>query len=127
MGKYQIRIPADTVPPPEDHEISAAFIIAEYFQTDVVFIKQQTNAKTADFKIGRTIWEVKSPIGNGKKTIQNNLRAADNQSAYVILDLRRIKMHATKAKNRIKFELSKATNIKQLLVIDKDGKVLEIR
>jgi hypothetical protein len=92
----------------------------------VIFIKRGS-AKSADFKIGDIVWEVKSPKGNGKKTIQNNLRKADDQSPYVILDLRRIKMHAAQAYNRIRYELSKATKIKRLLVITRRGKVLEIK
>jgi len=126
-GKYQIHISGEIKPYPAPYEVSAAMIVANYFRDDVVFIKRSDNAKTADFKIGREIWELKSPIGNGKRTIQNNLRRADRQSPNIILDLRRTKMHSAQAMNRIKYELSRANQIRHLIVIRKDEKVVALK
>ena len=127
MPKYQIHIPADIRPHPEPHEISAAVLMAKYFKSDITFIKRNSNGKSADFKVGNVIWEVKAPKGNGKRTIQNNLRVADDQSPYIILDLRRCKMHVTQAENRVRFELTKANKIKKLLLITKSGTVLDFK
>lgn len=125
IGK--IIIPADLEPRPEIHEISAGVIISKFFEADVTFIKPHQHAKSADFNINGTIWELKSPRGAGKRTIQNNLRSADNQSVHIILDLRRIKMHSIQAHNRIEYELGKANKIKRLLVITKNSKVLVLK
>ncbi len=125
--KYQLHISGKIKPYPADHEISAALIIATYFKDDVIFIKRSQNSKTADFQINGKIWELKSPIGNGKRTIQNNLRKADRQSPNIILDLRRCKMHSSQAMSKINFELSKAHNISNLIVIQKNQKVIALK
>lgn len=127
MKKYQIHISGEIKPYPSEYETSAAIIIAEYFENDVVFIKRTSNSKTADFRIKGVVWELKSPIGNSKRTIQNNLRRADQQSANIIIDLRRCKMHSSQAMNRIKFELSRANKISHLLVIQKNKKVIALK
>jgi hypothetical protein len=126
--KHRIIVPNDVKPKPEKHELEAAEIISEHFKSDVEFIKR-ANGKTADIKVVATgaNWEMKSPKGNGKNTIQNNLRKADDQSPNVVLDLCRIKLHQTNAINRAKYELSKANKIKQLLVITKSKKVLVLK
>ena len=124
MSQFQIHIPSDINPQPSDQEISAARIVAEFFQNDVTFIKR-ASTHTPDMLIRNQSWEHKSPCGNGKRTIQNNLREADNQSCFVIIDLRVCKMRQDEAIRRIHYELTKATAIKRLIVITK--KVLVIK
>ena len=45
-------------------------------------------SKSPDLYVLKTniLWELKSPTGNEKHTIQNNLRETDGQSDNVILD-----------------------------------------
>lgn len=126
MGKYQVCFDG-VEPAPAKYEISAAEILAEYFCMNVKMVKRMPDAKTADLRIKGGFWELKSPVGDGKRTIQNNLRKADNQSSNVVIDLRRCKMHEARALSRIKYEIAKASSIKRLLVITKRGKVLEIK
>ena len=126
-NKYKVTIPTDLDIAPSDFEISAAAIIANYLLSNITIIKRNPNAHTADFLIKNQIWEHKAPMGSGKRTMQNNLRSADNQSARIIIDLRRCRMHSARAISRLKYELSKATKIKRLLVIEKSKKVLELR
>jgi len=40
---------------------------------------------------------LKSPLGNGKKTIENNMRTARKQSKNLAMDFSRMKLHQTKA------------------------------
>ena len=65
-------------------------------------------------------------MGNGKKTIDNNFRLARRQSCNIVMDLRRIKMHQSKANARIKSFLATPHHFKKVLVIAKDHKVVEI-
>lgn len=123
---YQIHISGEIHPYPTEYEISAAIIISNYLKSDVVFVKRATS-KTPDFEIKGKVWELKSPTGNSKRTMQNNLRKADNQSSNIILDLRRCKMRSMEALSRIKFELSRANNISHLLIIQKSGKIVELK
>lgn len=90
--KYKVTIKTGLKDRPEDHELSAALILAAYFKTDATFLRPRSR-KTSDVEINGTKWEIKSPRGNSKKTIENNLRAARKQSRNIVLDLRRIKLH----------------------------------
>ena len=112
---------------PYPHEKFAAKAVSEFFNTKANFIKRSNTAKSADLLINNTIWEVKSPIGNGKRTMQNNIRIADDQSPNVIINLVRCKMRTDVATNRIRYELSRANKVKHLLVICKNGKVIKIK
>ena len=123
--KYEVIIKTDLRDRPEDHELSAAFILAEYFKSDTTFLRPQID-KTPDIEVSGTKWEIKSPKGNSKKTIENNLRTARKQSRNIVIDLRRLKMHQTRAIGRINFFLSKGHSFKRVLIITKNKKVVEI-
>ena len=123
--KYEIIIKTDLKDRPKDHELSAALILANYFKSNVVFLRPQID-KTPDIEVSGTRWEIKSPRGDGKKTIENNFRTARKQSLNIVIDLRRIKMHQNKATARMNFFLSKPNKFKKVLVITKSKKVIEI-
>ena len=123
--KYEVIIKTDLQDRPKDHELSAALILAAYFRSDVIFLRPQTD-KTPDIEIDSIKWEIKSPRGDSKKTIENNLRTARRQSLNIVIDLRRIKMHQSKAVSRINFFLSKSHIFKKILIITKSKKVIEI-
>lgn len=125
MKSYQVIIKTSVDDAPKEHELSAAMILANHYKTDVVFLRPQTN-RTPDIDLNGTKWEVKSPLGDGKKTIENNFRNARGQSRNVVLDLRRIKMHQSKADARIHSFLSKPHRFNKVLVITKGKKVIEI-
>ena len=123
--KYRVIVKTDLINRPEDHELSAALILAAYFKTDVIFLRPQAR-KTSDVAINGIKWEIKSPRGSGKKTIENNLRTARKQSRHIVLDLRRIKLHQRKAVSRTNFFLSGPHRFKKVLIITKTAKVIEI-
>lgn len=124
--KYQIIIKTGPQDQPRDHELSAALILAYHFKTDVIFLRPERK-KTPDIDINGTKWEIKSPKGSGKKTIDNNLRAARKQSHNVVLDLQRAKLHQNKAIARVNYYLSAGPHkIKRLKVITKTQKIIDI-
>lgn len=125
--KYKVIIETNILNSPKDHEIKAALIIANsYFKSDVVFLRQEAYC-TPDISVNGKKWEIKSPIGNGKKTIENNLRNARKQSGYIILDFSRMKLHQTKALSNISFYLKNDPNhFKKVVVITKNENILEI-
>lgn len=124
---YKVYIPPGINYEPYPHEKFAARIMAKYFNADVIFIKKHDTAKSADLKIENRIWEIKSPIGDGKYTMQNNLRDADGQSSNIVINLVRCKMSPEKAISRLNFQLKKAHKVKRLLVILKSGKVVVLK
>ncbi|MDO5480709.1 MAG: hypothetical protein Q4F58_03520 [Candidatus Saccharibacteria bacterium] len=123
---YMISYDLNDPEPPKPHEQYAARIVSDYFESDIVFIRKKAGS-SPDFIIVRSnqIWELKSPLGNGKRTIANNLREASHQSENVILDLSRCKMNNMNALARIGFFLKNGNaKFKRLLVIQKDKKIL---
>lgn len=124
--KYEVIVKTDIKDRPKDHELSAALILAYHFKTDITFLRPGAK-KTPDIGVDGITWEIKSPRGNGKKTIDNNLRAAHKQSRNVVLDLRRAKLHQKKAIARINYYLSAGPHkIQRLKIITKAQKVIDI-
>ena len=83
-------------------------------------------AKTPDAKINGKYWEVKAPKGNGKHTIDHILERAASQSANVIIDLRRAKA-PVRSLAKVKFGALKRSKLKNVVVITKDGKLLDVK
>ena len=124
---YKVIVETSEKDRPYDFEMSAAILAAEYFKTDVVFLRP-TPLKSPDLKINGQIWELKSPIGNSKNTIHNIFVTARHQSYNIIIDLRRCKMNINKAHARIREAFNKRRRVKcQLKIIEKTGKIIDIK
>lgn len=123
---YEIHIPATIIPYPEKYEVSAAGILVRHFNSDVYFVSRKQH-KTPDFLIGNIFWELKSPVGNGKRNIQRTLQDALTQSTNIIFDARRSKLHQNKIRNELQYQFTKTKKIKRLLLITKDGGVIEFK
>ena len=109
------------------HEINAILLLLEHFDSDIVCICPGSG-KTPDLKINGEGWELKSPQGDGAKTIENILKKAVKQSPNVILDFSRIKMNGNQAMSRTKYYLrNNKHGIKKLIVITKSRKVLDFK
>lgn len=125
MKKFEVIVKTDLVNLPKEHELSAALLLAYHFKSEVTFLRPKTD-RTPDIEVKGMRWEIKSPKGNGKKTIENNLRNAHEQSNNVVIDLRRLKMHQSKANARIRYFLSRGHRFKRVIVITKSNKIIEI-
>ena len=127
MGKekYSVIIPLEVKPQPLDKEISAAYILADYFQIDIRFIPRD-NQKTPDYLINGVKWELKSPKGKGKYNIQHSLQDALLQSSYIVIDARSSKQHMEKIRHELQHQMNLTKKIDRLLLITKAGKVIEI-
>lgn len=125
ISEYSIIIPRNVFPKPDEKEMSAAYILSDYFKTDVKFIPRN-NCKTPDLLIDRIEWELKAPIGSGKRNLQHTVSRAIKQSKYIIIDARFSKIHISKIKNHLSAEMKKNKQIKRLLLIDKQKSVIEI-
>lgn len=113
-------------PRPEQHELNAAHILAEHFNTVVEFVPR-SNMPTADFLINGVIWELKSPTGSGKNNIQRQLQDAHHQSKNVIIDARRSKIHGARIRSQVEYQFKIVRSVRRLLYISKAGKVFEIK
>ena len=70
-------------------------------------------------------WEIKCPEGSSKRTIENNIRAAEKQSRYIIIDLRRIKIAEKTCISQIEMNFRTKPKIKRILVITKQLRLIE--
>jgi hypothetical protein len=123
--KYKVIVDTSPADAPQEHEMAAALIVAAHFKTDITFLRPG-KYRTPDLDVNGEKWELKSPIGDGKKTMENNLRSAKQQSKNIIIDLGRCKMHQLKAISRINYFLSRQSAIKKVKLITKSQKVLDI-
>jgi hypothetical protein len=127
MRRYEVIIHTSVADRPKDHEIKAALIVANnYFRSDVVFLRPDIY-KTPDLEVNLVRWELKSPLGQGKKTIENNMRAARRQSKNLIIDFSRMKLHQTKAFANIRYYIQKyPKQFEHVVVVAKNGSVIEL-
>lgn len=122
--KYAVIIPNEVYPKPSQREISAAYILSDYFKADIKFVPRAGHS-TPDFVIKGVYWELKTPTGTGKYNIQHALKAASKQAENIIIDARYSKLHIARIKNEIRYEMKEVRKIKKILLIDKKKNVLE--
>ena len=127
--KYKVRYEESGESRPRPHERRIAELLTGHFKSDIIFLRRYSS-KTPDLYVLKTNirWELKSPEGGGKHTIQNNLRSIDRQSENVIIDLSRSKLTDEQGISRTKEFLSKeSSRIKRLKIVQKNGTVLDIK
>ena len=127
MNKFgKIIIPVGTIP--EKHELETASFFAELGK-NVEFLppSYSKGIYSPDVLIDGQRWEIKSPIGSSKRTIENNYRKAQMQSENVIFDLTRIEMGEKIAIEKIKQQFNLRTGkIKRIKIITKDKRILDL-
>ena len=129
MAKFKVAYEESGDSRPRSHECEIAELLAQHFQSNLIFMRR-SSSKTPDLYVLKTNirWELKSPTGGGKHTIQNNLREASKQSENIILDLSRSKMTDTQCISRVKeFISNERSRIKRLKVLKKDRTVIDIK
>lgn len=112
--------------PPEKHELMTATYFANLGK-DIVFIKPSNIPEIyrPDILMDGIEWEIKAPIGNGKKTINHNFHKASAQSRNIIFDLRRVGLNEKQCISQLEKEFDSRSFVKRLLVITKEGKLLK--
>ena len=112
--------------PPEKHEFEAAKDFADLGK-NIKFIKPSKipNIHTPDIFMDGVEWEIKSPQGQSKRTIENNLRQALLQSRNVIFDLRRSGVPESDAIGKLEKEFSSNSKLRKLYIITRDGRLIE--
>lgn len=111
--------------PPEKAEFETALYFAE-FGKDIVFICPSAipNQHSPDIIMDGVEWEIKCPIGNSSRTIENNMRKALLQSHNVIFDLRHINLPEKQCVIQLEQQFRIRTQLKKLYIIKKNGELL---
>lgn len=124
--KYSIIFESGLKPKPESHELLAAQIVAEFYQCEVLFLRRKIN-KTPDLKINREAWELKSPKGSSKRTIDNILRTASKQSSNIMIYLGRCKMSERSVISKVNHYLDfNPHRVRKIRIITKRRTVVDI-
>ena len=114
--------------PPERHEYETAKYFAR-LGFNIIFIKPRSTKgiHDPDFSMKNRNWETKSPKIYSKSSFEYNLKKAQKQSEYIIFDLRRLSVVDSQKYLKELIKWNATTKIKTLLVITKDGKLLDIK
>jgi hypothetical protein len=113
---------------PEEHEIKTARVLIK-LGGDVEFLApiRTKGAHTPDVTWNGIDWEIKAPIGQGKRTLEDTIRAAQKQSPNIILDLRRTKLDDKTIITKLRDNENVLRGVKRLKIITKGEENVDIR
>lgn len=126
-GDGRVFIPAVSVrEAPSEHEVLTALRLAET-GLDVLFRvdSRDEGAKNPDAEMNQQVWEFKAPTGEGKNTIDSQMKRAGKQAERLVLDLRRSKLDDKEAIGDIRQGMQ-GRHLTQVIVIDHAGNIVHI-
>ena len=109
----------------QPHELDTAKVLAATGE-NITFLRVNDNYHTADIDYLGNIWEIKSPKGKSKHTIENNLRLAIKQSPNVIIDLKRINRNEDSCIAEIRKRAKKLGKRYKIIIITKNRKIIKL-
>lgn len=113
---------------PESHELDTADVfLAAGFDVEFIAPSRTKGSKTPDVKINGVLWEIKSPLGSTKKTVERQLQRAGKQSKNIIFDSRRTKLDDTYIEKEVRRQLNLSKSIKIVIFIKKDSTKIDIK
>ena len=109
----------------QDHEYKTVKLLLENgFDVELIPPSQIKGLRMPDIMMGGIPWEMKSPEGDGKKTIQNTMQNAAHQAGNIIIDLRRCKINEEKAIRGFEREFNLSKRVKRMKIITLEEKNL---
>ena len=110
----------------EKHEYDTIlFLTTLGFDIELIPPSHIPNRRTPDFKMNGIEWEMKSPKGKTRSTLEHAFQTAMRQSVNIVFDLRRIQMPNDKATSILEQLFGYSKSIKRLTIITKGQKLLE--
>lgn len=114
--------------PLEKHEYDTIlFLTTLGYDIELIPPSHTPGVRTPDFKMNNISWEMKCPRGRGKYLIRDTIINALQQSNYIVIDLRRIKLHQTKCLNSIRKYFHLYKSIANIIIITKDAKIVDLK
>lgn len=126
-GDGRVFIPAVSArKPPSEHEVLTALRLAEEGM-DVLFRvdSREEGVKNPDAEMNQQVWEFKAPTGEGKNTIDSQMKRAGKQAERLVLDLRRSKLDDREAIGDIRQGMQ-GRHLTQVIVVDHAGNIVHI-
>ena len=111
----------------EEHEYATVKLFIENgYNVELVPPSTIKGLRMPDIMIQGIPWEMKSPQGDGKRTIMNTIQNAAHQSGNVIIDLRRCKLEEAQAIREINHHFQLSKRIRRMRIITKDEKIVDL-
>ena len=126
-GSGRVFIPAASVrDAPSEHEVLTALRLAEE-GTDVLFRidSREKGVKNPDVEMNQQVWEFKAPTGEGKNTVDSQMKRAGKQTERLVLDLRRCELDDKKSIRDVRQGMQ-GRHLTQVIVIDHAGNIVHI-
>lgn len=126
-GGGRVFIPAVSVrDAPSEHEVLTALRLAEE-GVDVLFRidSREEGVKNPDVEMNQQVWEFKAPTGEGKNTVDSQMKRAGKQAERLVLDLRRSELDDKKSIGDVRQGMQ-GRHLTQVIVIDHAGNIVHI-
>lgn len=126
-GDGRVFIPAISVrDAPSEHEVLTALRLAEDGM-DVLFRidSREEGVKNPDVEMNQQVWEFKAPTGQGKNTVDSQMKRAGKQAERLVLDLRRSELDDKKSIRDVRQGMQ-GRHLTQVIVIDHAGNIVHI-
>lgn len=126
-GSGRVFIPAISVrDAPSEHEVLTALRLAEE-GVDVLFRidSREEGVKNPDVEMNQQVWEFKAPTGEGKNTVDSQMKRAGKQTERLVLDLRRCELDDKKSIWDVRQGMQ-GRHLTQVIVIDHAGNIVYI-
>lgn len=108
----------------DPHELDTAATLAQHgHRIEFRPLSTRPGVKNPDAVMDGDIWEFKSPLGGGKNTINHQFARARQQSARLVLDLRRSALDDAEAISQARRRLAAEKKITHVIVIGKNGEL----
>ena len=110
----------------DDHEYATVKFLASLgYDIELIPPSRIKGLRTPDIYMGGMPWEMKSPVGDGKRTIVNLMQDGARQSSNLIMDLRRCKNKDIVTIKEIQFYFHISKRLRRLIIITKEEKLLD--
>lgn len=126
-GSGRVFIPAVSVrDAPSEHEVLTALRLAEE-GVDVLFRidSREEGVKNPDVEMNQQVWEFKAPTGQGKNTVDSQMKRAGKQTERLVLDLRRSELDDKKSIRDVRQGMQ-GRHLTQVIVVDHAGNIVHI-
>ena len=126
-GDGRVFIPAVSVrDAPSEHEVLTALRLAEE-GVDVLFRidSREKGVKNPDVEMNQQVWEFKAPTGEGKNTVDSQMKRAGKQAERLVLDLRRSELDDKKSIGDVRQGMQ-GRHLTQVIVIDHAENIVHI-
>lgn len=84
-------------------------------------------AKTPDFMMDGKAWEMKSPQGKSRVTVEHAFKRAAKQSENIIIDLRRTKTPTDQTKTTLEKLFKASRRVRNLKIITREQQLIDLK